>query len=583
MGKGNRNSQQRINDRLANEEKNLAREKARKSQKNTGRWVSVACIVIAALIVAILVLNVLAETGVFIRATDAITIADDKDIAVNAAMMTYFVHDFMNDWYNNYYVYVMYGLLSVNMSRDLTTQKITSNDASYLGDSTLVGTTWYDYFMDSTVESVEMYVIYAYNGKNIPECALTDEDYAEIDETISELKKSLKDNGTTLAEMYGRGVTMSDVRACYELIQRAVKFGEYKQDVIKAELEANDAPVVAYPEDNKASFYSAKYLSYTINVSEKTEKTQEAYDKAVADAKAAVEKITAAKTPAEFVNLVELYKKSPSSFISGAEEAAESTTETATESTTEKETTVEELIDKYTSTITWQTGNELADWIFSETVEEGDVKVITETSTETVTETGTETEAETQEPYEKFKITAYMLLEESDLDHALTHNMAYLISDNKAAAEQFLAAFKANTTKTRDEFVRIAEEHYDALHASHDHSAEDHVEPTFSFSSVDKAKEDYFAADYDAVNVWLDDAARVDGQYTESLIEISVKESDGNTKTYYAVVLFEKHDVEAWYADAFTGATQKKIEDWYKAEQDKKTVSFNWDVIDDIL
>ena len=32
MGKGNRNSQQRINDRLANEEKNLAREKARKSE-----------------------------------------------------------------------------------------------------------------------------------------------------------------------------------------------------------------------------------------------------------------------------------------------------------------------------------------------------------------------------------------------------------------------------------------------------------------------------------------------------------------------------------------------------------------------
>ena len=572
MGKGNRNSQQRLNEKLAIEEKNLAKAKAKKNQKNTDRWVAVACIVLAVLIVAILVLNVLAETGVFIRATDAITIANDKDIAVNAAMMTYFARDFMNDWYNNYYVYVMYGLLSVDMSGDLRTQKITSNDAGYLGDSTLVGTTWYDYFMDSTIESVEMYMVYAYNGKSIPECALTDEDYAQIDETIAELKKSLKDNGTTLAEMYGRGVTESDVRACYELIQRAVKFGEYKQDVIKAELEKDPAPVNAYPADNKASFYSAKYLSYTINVSEKTEKTQEAYDKAVADAKAAVEKIAAATTPAEFVNLIELYKDS-----------IETETSTSTETATEKETTYEELESSYTSTITWQTGNELADWIFSETVEEGDVKVITETSTETVKETGTVTEAETREPYEIFKITAYMLIDASDLDHSLTHNMAYLISDNKAAAEQFLAAFAANTTKTREEFVRIAEEHYDALHASHDHSAEDHVEPTFSFASVDSAKEKYFNDSYGAINMWLDDAARVDGQYTESLIEIKVTGSDKTTTTYYAVVLFEKHDVEAWYADAFAGATQKKIEDWYKAELDKKLITFNWEAIDEIL
>ncbi|MBR3879047.1 MAG: hypothetical protein IKJ24_02880, partial [Clostridia bacterium] len=283
MGKGNRNSQQRLNEKLAMEEKALAKERAKKSKKSSDRWVAVACIVLAALIVGILVLNVLAETGVFIRATNAVTIANDKDVVVNAAMMTYFVNDYITSWYNNYYVYVMYGMFSINMSGNLRDQKITSNDASYLGDSTLTGKTWYDYFMDSTIETVEMYVTYAYLGKDVAECALDDEDYAEIDETIAQLKQSMKDNGTTISEMYGRGVSEQDIRACYELIQRAAKFGNYKKEYFESELKKDDTAVKQYPEDDKGSFYTAKYLSYTINVSEKTEGTQAKYDQAVKD------------------------------------------------------------------------------------------------------------------------------------------------------------------------------------------------------------------------------------------------------------------------------------------------------------
>ncbi len=596
MGKGNRNSQQRLNDKLAMEEKNLAREKARKNKKNADRWVAIACIVLAALVVSILVLNVLAETGVFIRATEAISIGEGRDVKVNSAMMTYFVNDYMTSWYNQYYVYVMYGMISVNMGGDLHEQKITANDASYLGDSSLKGKTWYDFFMDATIENVEMYVTYAHLGSKIEECALTQEDYDEIDETIAELKKSLRDNGLSFADQYGRGVTEKDVRDCYELIQRASKFGKYKKEYFEAELEKDDKLVKEFPEENKGDFYTAKYLSYTINVSEKTEKTQAKYDQAVKDAKAAMEKIAAAKTPADFVQLIEQYKKSPSKFL-GGEAATETEKETnkKTETVTEKETTVEELIDKYTGTINWQTGDELGDWIFEETAQEGDVNIITEESTEVVTEKKTTTEKETSKEdetkknnkveYEKFKITVYMLIEEPTLDHAKTHNMAYLITDDKAAAEKFLNAFKSGKDKTRDEFVRLAEEHYDTLHAGHDHSDESAKEPTFSFSSVDRAKEKYFADNYQLINDWLDDANRKDNTYTEKLIEITVENNDKDkTKTtYYAVVLFEDHDVEAWYADAFTGATQKKIDDWYKAELDKKLINYNWDAIDDIL
>jgi hypothetical protein len=440
--------------------------------------------------------------------------------------------------------------------------------------------------MDSTVETVEMYVTYAYLGKDVAECALDADDYAEIDKTIADLKKSMKDNGTTISEMYGRGVSETDIRACFELIQRAAKFGEYKKEYFESELKADDTLVKQYPEDNKGMFYTAKYLSYSINVSEKTEGTQEKYDKAVSDAKAAMDKIAAAKTPADFVQLIELYKKSPSKFLNDEASAAAEESATTTETVTEKETTVEELIDSYTGTITWQTGNELGDWIFEETANEGDVNIITEASTEVVTEkaTGSESQTENKVEYEKFKITVYMLLEEPTLDHSKTHNMAYLITDDKAEAEKLLAAFVAGTDKSRDEFVRLAEAQYDVIMGSHVHTDEEgHKEPTFSFAKADKAKEKYFSDSYGAINIWLDSEARADGSYTETPITITITNSDKTTSTYYAVVLFENHDVEAWYADAFTGATNKKIDDWYKAELDKKLVTFNWDAIDDIL
>ena len=69
----------------------------------------------------------------------------------------------------------------------------------------------------------------------------------------------------------------------------------------------------------------------------------------------------------------------------------------------------------------------------------------------------------------------------------------------------------------------------------------------------------------------------------ETPITITITNSDKTTTTYYAVVLFENHDVEAWYADAFAATTSKMIDDWYKAELDKKLITFNWDAIDDIL
>ena len=599
MGKGNRNSQKRLERQLANEEKLLAEKKAKQNKKRIDKIVAITCIVFALLIVAVLVLNVLSETGVFIRATDTIS---QGDIVVDAAMMTFFVNDHVTNWYNNYYAYIMYGLIKLDMNKDFKAQKLTANDASYMGDSSLAGKTWYDYFMDTVIENVEMYVTYA-NAAKKANITLTEADKNEINDTIKELKESLKAYKMTFADQYGKGVTENDVRKCYELIYLASNYGEKFQADTEARLEAEEGKttITNYPFDNKGQFFSAEYLSYSINVSEKTLGTQKAYDDAVKEAKAAAAKIAEAKTPADFAMLVQEYKdsiKAEKETTSTKDTKTEKETATVAETKSEKETV--DPVEQYKETIYYETIDELGSWIFDETnvPETGDVKVIEETSTEKVTEkksTSTSTEKMTEKSeketdkdgkiiYENFKVTVYMITKLPDLDRNKTHNIAYMISDNKEAAEAFLAAFLGGEKKDRDTFEELAKKQYDKLFEGHDHSnhKEGEVDPVFSYAKVDQAKENYFADDYDAINKWIDDDARKDKEYTQELIKISITGSDKKITTYYAAVFFEDHDEPAWYVDAFAGATQKEIDDWYKAELAKKLITYNMDAIEDI-
>ncbi|MGM9644708.1 MAG: hypothetical protein ACI3X1_06440 [Eubacteriales bacterium] len=612
MGKGNRNSRQRLENQLAQEEKLLAKEKAKKSKKTSDRVIAAACIVIAVLIVAILVLNILGETGVFLRAQDAMYVDAENGLKVNAAMMTYFINDNITSWYNQYYIYVVYGLLSVDLNSDLRDQKMTSQDASYMGDSSLTGKSWYDFFIESTMENVEMYLTYASaydkNKDAVEQFILAnksdDEEEQSIDDIIKELKASLRENDMTIADQYGKGVTEQDIRACYELVEKAQKFAEYNMDVLEKELEANDDPVKKYPDEHKSEFISADYLSYTITVSEKNEGTQLKYDEAVKNAKLAVEKFKEAKTPADFANLIELYKKSPSKFVgttetddvTDTEETTETATEKATETDTEKETTEEELIEKYTGTIYYDTEEDFGKWVFEETAETYDIYVDEEEGTELAT-TATKSEAdeeestETQKPslvetettedgkivYEKYTVTVYMLLTKPSMDYELTHNFAYLISDQKDAVEKFLAEYIKSEKKDGEAFVDLAKN----FTPEHDHTEEDHDEPVYNYSQVERAKEKYFNESYQLINDWIDAEERKAGDYTDKIIEVTVKSSDGKTETkYYAAVLFEDHDKEAWYADAFNGALQDSINDWYEEAKKTYPVKPNNDVID---
>jgi hypothetical protein len=149
--------------------------------------------------------------------------------------------------------------------------------------------------------------------------------------------------------------------------------------------------------------------------------------------------------------------------------------------------------------------------------------------------------------------------------------MAYIVSNNKEAAQAFLASFKASTTKDRDVFYDLAEKQAEKLSehhkAEHDSADKNHTEPTFYYDSVEKAKDEYFNASYSAINDWLDTVALTDGKYTEELIEITV-----DKQTYYAVVFFEKYNDIAWYVDAYDGYIAQEVDEWYKAELKKNNI-----------
>ena len=119
MGKGNRNSQKRIEKQLANEEKILAKERAQQKKKVSDKAVAAACIVIALIVVAILAINIIGETGVLLRVQPAMS---QGDIVVNSAMMSFYVNDYIMNWYNTYYIYAQFGLISIDLTSDFKTQ-----------------------------------------------------------------------------------------------------------------------------------------------------------------------------------------------------------------------------------------------------------------------------------------------------------------------------------------------------------------------------------------------------------------------------------------------------------------------------
>ena len=103
MGKGNRNSQKRAQERIENSEMNLTRQKTQGKKSKTDKAVSIACLIFAIVIVVSLACTVLISQGVFNRGTKAMK---TETVTVNASMMTFYLNEHISNWYNQNYYYI---------------------------------------------------------------------------------------------------------------------------------------------------------------------------------------------------------------------------------------------------------------------------------------------------------------------------------------------------------------------------------------------------------------------------------------------------------------------------------------------
>ena len=616
MGKGNRNSLKRSQESVELAEKNLSRQKAKAKKSKFDKFIAITVIALAAIIVLTLAVSVMSEAGIFLRTQTAVS---GEKTQVDGAMMSFFLNDYIMNWYSQYSGYM--SLFSLDLTRDLKLQKFGDKSNGYGYETSFLGNfdgTWYDYFLKEVKSEVEMYIVYA-DAAKAHNLELTDEDKTAINETIANIDANLKSLGISYGDYYGKGVSKRDVRRCYELVYLAENFAEYKQEQL--EKDVTDDQIVEYRENNKQDFYTADCLTYTIS---KTSKgmTDEDYDAAVKAAKAAADAIAAAKTPAEFVELVEKYESESKEAASNKTEATESgsATESATESKSESDTDetetedIEKKYDKYKDTIEYETGtgNELNDFLFGneetgsdavEPAEKGDVTVIEETGTQTEKETTTakkesdkkeadsqtkadtdsESESETEtdkkdngvKTYDTYKVTVYYVFEPMHLDKELTHNFAYLVSNDKNAIKEFIELFNAGEIKDMDTFKKIAEQYYEDMHASeeHEHSSDE----MFVYDSLEKQAAGAFNTSYKVLNDWVESADRKDNELSGVLnIKITSTGSDNKvtTKTQYGVIFFQDHDDETWYVSAKAGTISKQFSDWYEEQLKNNPIQY---------
>lgn len=567
MGKGNRNSQKRAEEKIINSEKNLERQKKQNNKKVGDKAITIVLAVVALIVVASICLTLINDSGIIIRNQSAMSTSNEK---VSTAMMSFFYNKYLMEWYNENALYITYGIYDLDLSASLHNQ-------IYKGYDSFDGT-WYQYFLKQVSSEIEMYLNYA-EGAHAAGLTLDDEDMAEVDAYVKNIKETLDANGATYSDWYGKGVKEKDIRKCYELIVLASKFRDYKLEQLEAAIKADEIPT--YVEENKNLFYTADVLSYTISEDSKSSGSDEKFNEAKAKAKEEAEKIAAAKTPEEFAALVEAYKATKATSVS-------------------KTPTVEEQIDALKSTVNYnvpaedetETADELNNWLFVENaavnstlvVEKEDQKTeaVTDSKKDEETTEAAEGESESESMPEQIRIidtytvTVYMVYETPHLDKSLTKDVAFAIADDKATLESFVEKYK-NGEKGVDQFVDLAETFASDMHAGHDHEAEDFVEPMFIYDGGERIPDGYFNTSYQALNDWLDSGELVDGT-TSDIIEVKV---DDKT-TYYAVIYFEKYNLEVWEASAISYILNEQFEAWEETQKASNPVVVNEKVVMDL-
>ncbi len=225
--------------------------------KSTNKGIKILAVVLAVIIIAGLsVFNLVNGKGIFLRAKTA---AKSENFSVSGTTMGYFGGTTFQQYYS---------ILSYFGADPATSLK--NQPCSMLED----GGTWFDYFMNSTKETVkEMLALCEYAKANGIE--LDEESQKTIDDNMAALAEMAAENNVTVdtytRAVFQNGINEKDVRNAIELYALATRASEAFADSLDISLEDEEAYYAEHSED----FDGVDYYQYTITLAEEVEAAEE--------------------------------------------------------------------------------------------------------------------------------------------------------------------------------------------------------------------------------------------------------------------------------------------------------------------
>lgn len=284
MGKGKRVRALRAETKEQTKALNAA--KAKKQRIQTISIVAVTLVVILVLVGSVVmqsIHNSRWRNGSIQRES---IVMETENYSVDAAMMSYYFYNTYNTFLNNYSDYIE----SLGLDTSLPLRQQTSP----MGD----GSSWFDYILSMTKDSVKEYLYLAENALK-EKIDLGDEENAAIEDTIKGFSDAAESNkidlDTYFSNYFGTGVKEEDVRNCLELAQLAEKYKAIFSDSLKYTKEDVDE----YYEKNIDTYRYVDYHSYKISAEVADD------EKAIAAAEAEAKELAAVKSAKEFEAWVE--------------------------------------------------------------------------------------------------------------------------------------------------------------------------------------------------------------------------------------------------------------------------------------
>lgn len=600
MGKGNREQNERASATLA------TAKSGKKTKKGLPVWAGTLILVtVLVALVLIATFSALSAKGVFLHGK---TVASTEHYEVNAAMMSYviyseyqnFVNQYSSSSYGNILQYIRgTGGDSLSTSKGLRSQYYSKPTEKSPETATM---TWFDYFARSAEKQVTQVLTYC-EIANYYGVTLDADDYATIDNSINTMTEYAKTRGYSANEylmaMYGKGVTVKEVRRMMELSQLSSKMANIKQEefengVVEVRIDEEYAA-----NHSKYDLYTG-YIGYTFTAEFKPEKADnkdgdfEEYEKLCNEYKTFVESMKAITDPAEFRTKISgfiydrTYKKTYDEEIAketGEEEAKKKATEAAEKASADATLSMEVPHHKKGDDT-----NNLDTWLYDAERKIGDITTIMDENA-AKNDDGTFVDKATStfsvylmtalphvdnggkwrsvghilfksDTYDKMTTTEKLTGKVKELaDKVLAENgkitselmanalLAQMLADGKITVE---TEGEGENAKTVYKIDKNAFEEYGKIYNEDSNIFYTDVKPGDMVEEFEK---------------WLMDASRVVGELS---YPNAVK-----TKYGYHIMTYTGDEKIAWRSEIKQSLADTDFENWYKAEKEKITVTVN--------